>query len=139
MNPYLTNRTPPAAPMARIDLLLALYDGALERLAKAQTCLRANDKGSAFPLINRVQLIVSELAAGVRLDVDEEMGTNYLRLYEFVVHRLKELRLPNVADAIKLLTTMREGFAAVRDEAVAMERRGDLPTADRLMTLCATA
>jgi flagellin-specific chaperone FliS len=71
--------------------------------------------------------------------MDAEMGTNYLRLYEFVVHRLKDLRLPNLADAIKVLTTLREGFAAIRDEGVAMERRGELASADRLQTLCATA
>jgi flagellar secretion chaperone FliS len=137
MNPYLAKTQ--AAPMARIDLLLALYDGALERLEKAQKCLRAGDKNAAFPLVNRVQLIVTELAAGVRLDVDAEMGTNYLRLYEFVVNRLKDLRLPNLADAIKILTTLREGFVAIRDEGVAMERRGELVSADRLLTFCATA
>jgi flagellar secretion chaperone FliS len=138
MNPYLTARSQPT-PMARIDLLLALYDGALERLAKAQKHVRAGDKNAAYPLVNRAQLIVTELAAGVRLDVNAEMGTNYLRLYEFVVHRLKDLRPTNIADAIKILTTMREGFAAIRDEGVAMERRGEMPTADRLQTLCATA
>ena len=67
------------------------------------------------------------------------MGTNYLRLYDFAIDRLKTVRETNIADAIKVLTTLRQGFAAIRDEAVALERRGDVPTSDRLLTLCANA
>lgn len=142
MNPYLTARKQPTqAPIAmtRIDLLLALYDGAIERLNKARELVRAKNRTAAIPLVARTQLIVTELAAGVRLDVDPDLGTNYLRLYEFVVDRLANVREQNLADALKILKTLREGFATIREEAIAMEHRGEFPSADRLMTLCTSA
>lgn len=141
MNPYIAARHQPArpAPMSRIDLLLAMYDGAIERLQTARGLLKAGNAAAARPLVARVQLIVSEMAAGVRLEVNEDMGTNYLRLYEFVVDRLTGMTDIHMADALKILVTLRGGFAGVRDEAVAMERRGEFTSSDRLMTLCETA
>ena len=52
----------------RIDLLLALYDKALERLDRAEQALRANDTATALPQLAKTQLIVTELAAGVRVE-----------------------------------------------------------------------
>ena len=85
-------------------MLLALYDGALARLDKAAMALTNGDVPVATPYIAKAQLIVSELAAGVRVEVDEEMGTNMLRLYEYVVNELRTPRLANVGNAKKILT-----------------------------------
>jgi flagellin-specific chaperone FliS len=140
MNPYLKYARPePSAGWTRMDTLLALYDGALERLDRAAALLAAGDAEAAVPLLCRVQLIVTELAAGVRLDVNEELGTNYLRLYEFVAHRLRTPAADGVADARRVLATLREGFEAVRAEANELERGGRLPAADRLTLVHASA
>ena len=63
MNPYIAARHQPArpAPMSRIDLLLAMYDGAIERLQTARGLLKAGNAAAARPLVARVQLIVSEI------------------------------------------------------------------------------
>jgi flagellar biosynthetic protein FliS len=122
-----------------MDMLLALYDGALVRLDKAAQALTNGDIPVATPYLSKAQLIVSELAAGVRVEVDEEMGTNMLRLYEYAVNEMKTPRLANVRNAIKILTTLREGFEAVRDEANRMERGGELTAADRLQLVLASA
>lgn len=133
MNPYQKYaQQQPVAGLSRIDLLLALYDGALARLGKAEMALTNGDVPVATPYLSKTQLIVTELAAGVRLDVDEQMGTNMLRLYEFVVHELKTPRLENVRNARKILTTLREGFEGIRDEANRLERGGQLVAADRM-------
>jgi flagellar secretion chaperone FliS len=142
MNPYLTakkTQTAPPVAMLRIDVVLALYDGAIERIESAQKLLRARNRFAALPLIGKSQLIVSELAAGVKLEVDEDMGTNYLLLYEFIVNRLKDATLPSLEDALKILKTLREGFAGIREEAISMERRGEFVASDRMKTLCETA
>jgi flagellar protein FliS len=120
------------AGLSRIDLLLALYDGALARLTKAEMALTNGDVPVATPYLSKAQLIVTELAAGVRLDVDEQMGTNMLRLYEFVVHELKTPRLESVRNARTILTTLREGFDGIRDEANRLEKSGQLVAADRM-------
>lgn len=133
MNPYQKYaQNQQVAGLSRIDLLLALYDGALARLSKAEMALTNGDVPVATPYLCKAQLIVTELAAGVRLDVDEQMGTNMLRLYEFVVHELKTPRLENVRNAKKILTTLREGFDGIRDEANRLEKSGQLVAADRM-------
>lgn len=123
----------------RMDLLLALYDGALARLDKAAQALTNGDIPVATPYLSKAQIIVNELAAGVRVEVDPEMGTNMLRLYEYVVNELRTPRLANVRNAVKILTTLREGFEAVREEANRMERAGELTSADRLQLVLASA
>ncbi|WP_020470512.1 flagellar export chaperone FliS [Zavarzinella formosa] len=138
MNPYQTSKKA-AVAATRIDLLLALYDGAISRLQQAIPLIREGDYTSAIPLMSKSQLMVTALAAGVKTEVNEEMGTNYLRLYEFIVNRLTRPEIPRIQDALKILKTLREGFDGIRDEAVAMERRGDFVATDRLKALYATA
>lgn len=140
MNPYLNyRRNEPSTGWTRIDLLLALYDGALERLDRAEAAIRAGAVSAAIPLLARVQLIVTELAAGVRPEVNPEVARNILHLYEFVAHQLCEPRLDRIASARKILRTLREGFEGVRAEANELERTGQFPSADRLQMVHATA
>ena len=123
----------------RIDLLLALYDKALERLDRAEQALRANDAETALPQLAKTQLIVTELAAGVRVEVNPEANTNMLRLYEFVGNELVRASVEAIENARKVLRTLREGFEAVRAEANEMERTGRIPTADQLQMVLETA
>jgi flagellar biosynthetic protein FliS len=140
MNPYRSYRRPePSTGWTRIDLLLALYDGALERLDKAEAALRAGDQATAVPLLARAQLIVTALASGVRVDVNEEMGTNMLRLYDFVVRELAVPQVERIGNARKVLRDLREGFEAIREEANDLERKGQIQTADQLQLVQATA
>ncbi|MCU0704407.1 MAG: flagellar protein FliS [Fimbriiglobus sp.] len=135
MNAYARYAAPAAAPHAgtsRIDLLLALYDGALTRLTKAEMALTNGDVPVATPYMAKAQLIVAELASGVRPDIAPEMATNVLRLYEYVVNELRTPRLENVRNAKKILTTLREGFEAVREEANRLEKSGELLAAERV-------
>jgi flagellar biosynthetic protein FliS len=140
MNPYQKyDRSEPSSGWTRIEMLLALFDGALMRLTKAGMALSNGDVPVATPYLAKAQLIVSELAAGVRVDVDEQMGQNMLRLYEYVVHELKTPRPQNVENAKKILLILREGFETIREEANQLERSGELVAADRLQMLLATA
>lgn len=140
MNPYsVYRRQEGTAGWTRIETLLALYDGALARLTKAEMALSNGDVPVATPYLAKAQLIVSELASGVRVDVDEQMGTNMLRLYEYVVNELRTPRPANVANAKKILTTLREGFEAIRDEANRLEKSGQLVAADRMQMVLETA
>ncbi len=140
MNAYLAyrKREEPAG-WTRIDLLLALYDKAIERLDLAANALKSGDSWTALPQLAKTQLIVSELASGVRLDVDEERGTNMIRLYEFVANELSHPSLQGIASARSVLQILREGFEAVREEANALERSGIFSAADSLRMMQAIA
>ena len=139
LNSYQKYRKDEATGWTRIDLLLALYDKALERLDRAEKALRAGGADTAIPQLAKTQLIVAELAAGVRVEVNPEANTNMLRLYEFVATELARASVPAIENARKVLRTLREGFEAVRAEANELERTGRIPTADQLQMVLATA
>jgi flagellin-specific chaperone FliS len=140
MNPYRSYRPQETvAGWTRIEMVLALYDKALDRLDRAALALRAGDVPAARPELAKVQLIVAELAAGVRPEVNPESGTNLLRLFEFVADRLRTPAADRVADARKVLATLREGFEAVREDANRLERAGRVPAADNGPMVLTTA
>jgi flagellin-specific chaperone FliS len=140
MNPYQKyRRQEEDAGWTRMDLLIALYDKAIERLDKAEIALRAGDKLTAVPLLAKTQLIVAELAAGVRIDVNPENGTNMLRLYEYVTTQMSLVTVDSIQNSRKVMQTLRDGFESVRAEANELERTGRLPSAGRVQMVLTTA
>ncbi|HEY1188601.1 MAG TPA: flagellar export chaperone FliS [Gemmata sp.] len=141
MNPYrrYQQQSEPDTGWTRIDLLLALYDKALERLDRAEAALRAGDTSGAVTLLLKTQELVMALAQGVRVEVNPEVNTNILRLYEFAMHELARANVKAIANVRKVLRTLREGFEAIRAEANAMERDGRLAPMDRSPMVAATA
>ncbi len=85
-----------------------------------------------MPLIAKAQLAVCTLAGGVRAGEGNELATNMLRLYDFVVRELTEPGLERIANARRVLKNLREGFEAIRTQANAMERSGQLASGDQL-------
>lgn len=141
MNPYrrYQQQPEPDTGWTRIDLLLALYDKALERLDRAEEALRANDTAGAVSLLLKTQQIIMALAEGVRVDVNPEVNTNILRLYEFAMHETAQANVKAIGNARKVLRTLREGFEAIRVEANAMERDGRIAPMGRGEAVVATA
>ena len=138
MNPYRAYQQQTGFGMSRIDMLLALYDGALERLGQACYLLGKGELREAQPLLARVQVLVGGLASGV----DASGGTipqNLLRLYEFVVHCCQAGNLDKVEAALRVMRTLQEGMQAIRPEAMQLERDGQIPALDTSPALQATA
>jgi flagellar secretion chaperone FliS len=140
MNAYQTYRKQQqTVGTTRIDLLLSLFDGAIQRMAQAEEFLRTGNPNAAVTALSKAQLIVSELAAGVRTDVDQTNGPNLLRLYEFVVHQISLSTLESVSRSRKIMQTLHEGFVAIRTEGIELERRGEMVSSDSLRVVLATA
>jgi flagellar biosynthetic protein FliS len=139
VNPYDAYRQPVSAAATRIELLLALFDGAIERVSTALADLREGREGDARNRIARAQLIVSELSAGVRPEFNPELSVSILRLYEFVVHQLSLADLYSVTSALDVLRKLRAGFEAIRSEAIKLERTGQIPPLDSEQTVSAIA
>jgi flagellar secretion chaperone FliS len=126
MNPYRAYQENQNPAWTRIDMVLALYDGAIGRLEAAAAALRLNDAAKAGPLLERSLAIVAELSAG--LDFRHgEIPVNLLRLYEFAVHCISLRTVEKVEDALRVLCELREGMLGIRDEAVQLERDGLIP------------
>lgn len=128
MKAYKQQQQPTSWP--RIDLLLALYEGAIERLNKALPLLRAGDETAARHYLARVQGIVLELAAGINLEVNDPASVNLLRLYEFFVHATAGTDPKQLEAVLRSLTTLRDGFREIRRDAVELERTGAIPACD---------
>ncbi len=129
MNAYRTYQQNSTPACNRIDLLLALFDGAIERLESAADELRRTNPYPALSLMAKAQLIVAELASGVNPEAGE-ISVNLLRLYEFVSYCIST-RQPDQLDAsVRVLRTLKQGFDAIRDEAVELERNGAIPAVD---------
>jgi flagellin-specific chaperone FliS len=127
MKAHQAYRQQPVA-LSRIDLILTLYDGALERLAQARA-LRDERPDEARQLLQRVQLIIGGIAAGMDPTAGDAIA-NFYRLYEFIVHSVAEGTEDNLRGAQEVLQSLRDGFEAVRDHAMDLERRGEIPPLD---------
>jgi flagellar protein FliS len=139
MNPYRAYQQQQSLTgWSRIDMLLALYDGAIERLDKAMSLLNQGQEKAAEPLLTRVQLIVGALVTGM-VENGSEIQTNLFRLYEFVLHSIRTGGVDNLRAAKNTMNTLREGFQGIRSEAVHLERSGTIPPIDVLRNVHATA
>jgi flagellar protein FliS len=139
MDPHAIYKQASVPTATRIDLLLAMYDGAIERIAEAMNCLNEGNKRKAVPHLVRAELIVASLASGVRTNIAPEMSVNMLRLYEFVVYKLSQVELSALSSALKVLNNLREGFEKIRPEARELERTGKIPSIESANALRAIA
>ena len=134
MNPYSAYSQQQTTGWTRIDLVLALYNGAIERLTKARAELERGNTRAATSLLVKAQLIVAEMAAGVDLRYGE-IPCNLLRLYAFVVERISLCKIEDIDAALRVLNTLREGMHGIREEAVQLERDGKIPPVNNVGSL----
>lgn len=140
MNPYKKyQQAETNGGWLRIDVLLALFDGAVERLDKANIYFGLGNLAIAEQLVARVQLIVGQLAAGIIIQENEETGTNCLRLYEYCLHELNRSEFAGLKNARYILATLREGYEAVREDARRIERSGEIPPVEYQKMVYASA
>ncbi len=138
MNPYATYKQQATPSWTRIDMLLALFDGGVERCEQALAALERNDQRAAKNLLVKARLIVMGLASGVVPDGDP-VTTTFLRLYEYAQHALGQGSIGDVRGALNVLRILREGFQKIRPEAVDLERRGLIPPINTPSSLRALA
>jgi flagellin-specific chaperone FliS len=127
MNPAVAYRQPYSPGWTRVDMLLALYDGAIERLELAASSLRSGDRMTAVRLLTRAATIVAELVGGV--DPHYVHAQEFLHLYGVVSTGISRVTLADTEGSLSLLRAMRDGLADCRGEASRLEREGVLPPA----------
>jgi flagellin-specific chaperone FliS len=129
MNPREAYQRQMASGWTRIDLLLALYDGAIMRLEQAHDALLRGDAAEAAPHRLRAQRIVVELLSGLNLE-HGDVPRNLHRLYIFASRAIGVGTPSQIDGALQVLRTLRDGLLEVRDEAVSLERCGAIPRVD---------
>lgn len=137
MNPRNAYKQTYSPGWTRVDMVLALLDGALERLELAATALRGGDGMTGTRLLTRAHLLVCELAGGV--DPNYVHAAAFLRMYGLASRAIAE-NTPEGADtAARVLRAVRESVSGLRQEATQLEREGALPPAGATRLVHVTA
>jgi flagellin-specific chaperone FliS len=106
-------------------MLMALFDGGIERLELAADAFRREDRMTALRMLTRAEVIVCELAGGV--DPSYVHAAAILRLYNLASRAISASTLAETEAALRILRTLRGGIARIREDAVQLELRGELP------------
>lgn len=112
----------------RAEMLLAAFDGVIQRLRDAQDLLAKDQHVKAQALLLRAQRIVLELYSGLDLR-HGEVPENMRKLYLFVLHCIGFGETLNLSAALDVLGIIRDGLEHIREAADELERRGEVPHA----------
>lgn len=112
--------------LTRIDMLLGLYDAALQRITDARRLLGEGKTLQAEAALLRVERIVLELFAGVKKD-GSELSKNLSSLYLYVLDALTRTPVPDLDSAERVLRTLYSAWQNIADEARERELRGEIP------------
>ncbi len=110
----------------RIDLLLQLYDRAIEKTADAKLALETNNDDAYVQSFVDSQKTILAIHSGLKPD-EHDVAFNVARLLHFVLQCLAEKKFD---DAIKVLSELRDGFGAIAEEANELELNGEIPPMD---------
>ena len=101
-------------------VVLALFDGALGRLAVAAGAIQRNELAMAGEEISTVLTILGSLQQSLDFDGGGDVAVNLDRLYDYMIQTLLKANLNKDVDGIaevrELLTVLRDGWS---DAAVA--------------------
>jgi len=104
-------------------LIIMLYDGLIRFLRKARQKIEANDVEGAHNYLVRSREVVSELLATLKPEKGGEIGQNLQRLYSYAFNRIVEANLYKdgqmVEEVIRIMSTLREGWASMKQVNVA--------------------
>ena len=109
--------------LSRIDMLLVLYDRTIASLEAAKSAKEASDAKMQQQYGYEVNKLIMGIHSG--LDTDKyPMAVDVARLLHFIMTRIEQ---QNFSDAIKFTKQLRESYAQIRDQAVQLESKGEIP------------
>ncbi len=114
---YAVNEGATAGPER---LVVMAYDGMVRFLRDAEDAVQSRDHDRQNTCIQRVQNILSVLAASLDPSVDEGITRNLSALYDWYYLRLAEA---NIKDDLEMLQEVRAGIEGLRDAWQEAERR----------------
>jgi flagellar protein FliS len=98
-------------------LIAMLYDGALERLALAQSGISFNNVQAKLKGIDSATAILDHLLAVLDFEAGGDIAKKLASLYEYMMRRLLHAKVNNDAEAVKevvrLLRTIKAGWDAI--------------------------
>ena len=115
-----------ATGWTRIEMLLAIYDGAIKRIGYARESLSAGNASEAEHYRLGAQRLVLQLISGIDLQFGD-LASQIHGLCVHVASVLSNSDEESLAHCSEVLQTLREGFAGIKEEAVTLESDGEIP------------
>lgn len=111
---------------SRVDMLIAVYDAAIEATQSAEELLRENNEGEASVATARALGFVGLIESGLDLD-QGEIPKRIKDLCGFIEQSLLSRKPDSVAAAARVLRNLRDGFQGIRSQARTLEHGGSIP------------
>lgn len=113
-NPYQAYTDGSIFSDSPLNLVVALYQGALEATSQAENAIRARDILGRTRAINKAHLILTELLISLDLERGGEIAQNLKALYVYMQEQLLKANLRQSAEPLtevsKLLDTLLEAW-----------------------------
>jgi flagellin-specific chaperone FliS len=122
---------------ARIDMLLALYEGTLQQLRLTIQAVTARDQVRATTHRTRAAALVTTIRSGIAPE-HGEIAIRIDQLCEFVQHALLEGDVDRLRSAERVLQDIHSAFLQIRDEARRLEAEGVIPPLPQEATIDAS-
>lgn len=101
-----------------IDLVIMLYDGAVENLKKAINCMESRDVAEKGEYISKSTAIIDELNASLNLEAGGEIALNLQGLYLYMNTTITNANIRNDVNklnhVIDLLEDIRSAWVQIR-------------------------
>ncbi len=118
LNSYTQSKV--AAVDHPMDLIIMLYDGAIEYLGKAATGIRLKNLHIKLKYIKRTLAIITELDRCLNFEAGGEIAVNLHNLYNYMMGELVLANIHYDADKLmhvsELLQNLRKGWVEVRNK-----------------------
>lgn len=128
MSPHFAYQRSAAAAWSRIDLLLTVYDVGLQCAQAALQAARSGDLEAMTRQRLRFYRVLLQILDG--LDGEHVTSRNIQRLALYLFDRSNDGGEDDWLSIVRVLQTLRDGYAAIREEAVQLEEQGVIPPVD---------
>lgn len=125
MNAHQLYRQSAAGSWTRIDMLLKLYEATIECAESGVSQIESRQKVESATR-TRMQRLLGQLVDGLDLS-QGDVATEVQRLLLFTLQGSETNDLKLWTSMSRVLSTLHEGFNAIRLEAIAAERTGEVP------------
>lgn len=102
-----------------VDLVIMLYDGAIEFLNKACTALKIRETRTKLKYMDKALAILEELLNSLNMELGGQVAVNLQELYTYMMTELVLANLHNdvakINMVIDLLKEVKSGWVAIKD------------------------
>ncbi len=109
---------------SRVQVVVLLYDGALQSMKLAQTGILQNNLADKARFLRRALTIVAELSNVLDMERGGDIATSLRRIYDYVTDELTQANVKHEAaridGPIRCLSTLREAWEQVAKQQQAL-------------------